>query len=240
MVQHLLEEQELPAVVMAHQHLMVAERLAQRMGGHLHGQVELVGDALQESVNRLHAQRLVDVAATVGLAAEHIVTQADVRRVLQIESHRFNDGVVDSDVAVLLALAGVARLLLEHGEAVAECAVVVNKIGEPKHPQVAGAESKVDADDEQHVVTIAPVGNKVLGDAEDIVQALDRLGSVLWSELAVRVLDSRGDESGNQFAGCAVSERVEVDDVVVEARGLHLDDRHMYRPFGMNLWLAPV
>lgn len=170
---------------MAHQHLVVAERLTQRMGGHFHRQVEFIGDALQEPVNRFHTQRLVDVAATVGLTAEHIVTQADIRCVLQIESHRFNDGVVDSDVAVLLALAGVARLLLEHGEAVAECAVVVNKIGEPKHPQVAGAESKVDTDDEQHVVTIAPVGNKVLGDAEDIIQALDRFGSVLCSKLAV-------------------------------------------------------
>jgi len=161
-VEHLLQEQELAVVIMRHQHLVVAERLAERMRRHLHIKTEVGSDALKDTVNRLDAEWFVNTTAVIGYATEHIVAQAHTIRVLQVERHSFPNSLVDSDVTVLLALAGVTCLLLEHREAILERKVVVDEIGEPKHTKVANTESKVDADNKEHIVAVSPFLNQIV------------------------------------------------------------------------------
>ena len=229
-VQHLLQEQKLSAVVVAEKHLVIAERLAQRMGRHLDIEIQILGDALEDSLDGVNADRLIDAAAVVGDTAEHIVAQAHAWGVLQIESDRFDDCGVDRDVAVLFTLARVARLLLEDREAVPEGAVLINNIGEAQHPQIACAESKVNAHDKEHVVSVPAIADKVLGDGEDVVHALDRLCRVIRCQFRCGVLLRRCDQASRQLASRAGSQCIDVDDVA-GACGLRDNWRHIINPF---------
>ena len=100
---------------------------------------------------------LVLGATTVGLASEHIVTQADARCVLQIGDDCLTDCSVDGDVPVTLVLPSIAGLLLEDGEAGLEGQVLVDEVGEAELTEVAHSKSKVDTNDEEHIVTEALV-----------------------------------------------------------------------------------
>ena len=71
--EHLLEEQELPGVVAAHHHLMVGERLTQRVGSHPITKTEVSCHTLQHGIDGLLADGLILVTTIIGSAAEHIV-----------------------------------------------------------------------------------------------------------------------------------------------------------------------
>ena len=90
----------------------------------------------------------------VGLATEQVIAQAHIGGVLQIGDDCLSNSGVDGDVAVPLVLPGIAGLLLEDGEAGLEGQVIVDEVSEAKLPEVTHSESKVDANDEQHIVTI--------------------------------------------------------------------------------------
>lgn len=98
--------------------------------------------------------RLVLRGAVIGFAPEHIIAETHAGGILQEEEDGFDDGLVDGDVSVLLPLSGVTGLLLENGEAVLECEIVIDEIGKSKHPQVADSQSEVDANNEEHIVPI--------------------------------------------------------------------------------------
>ena len=220
-VEHLLEKKKLSAVVMAHDHLVVAERLPKRMGRHLYIQIKLFGDILENDVDGPHGDWDVLVTPSVGQTAEHIVTETHVRSMLQIKSGCLDDCVVDCDVSVLFPLAGIARLLFKYREAVAERAVLVDKIGEPKHPQVTSPQPEVDAYDEQHIVPVPPVADKMLRDTDDVVHALNGFGRVLRCQLTSRILGGLGDKTGRKLPAHSVPQGVDVDHVV------HRNDVHI-------------
>ena len=99
--------------------------------------------------------RLVAGTAMIGFASEHVVAETQTRSIFQIEFDSGTDSGVDSDVAVPLMLPGVAGLLFEDGEGRLEHHVVIDKVGEAKHPKVAHSKAEVDANDEQHVVSVS-------------------------------------------------------------------------------------
>ena len=101
--------------------------------------------------------RLVLGTTVVGLASEQVVAQAHIRSILQISDDRLADGCIDGDVAVPLVLPGIASLLLEDGEAGLEGHIVIDEMSEAELPEVAHSKSKVDANDEEHIVTVAPI-----------------------------------------------------------------------------------
>lgn len=153
-VEHLLQEQKASGIVMAANHHPIAEGLTKRVGRHAVGEAEVAGDAFEGYVDGLSGQRVVLVLSPIGFRPEHIVAQAYAGSMFEIKRYGFDDGVVNSDVAVLLPNTGVTGLLLEDGEAVFEGEVRIDDVGEPKRLQVRNAEPKVDTDDEQHVVPI--------------------------------------------------------------------------------------
>ena len=93
----------------------------------------------------------------VGLATEQVIAQAHIGGVLQIGDDCLSNSGVDGDVAVSLVLPGIAGLLLEDGEAGLEGHIVIDEMSEAELPEVAHSESKVDANDEEHIVTVAPI-----------------------------------------------------------------------------------
>ena len=113
---YLLEKQELAGVVAAHDHLMVSEGLAQCVSRHAITEAKVFGDTLKHEVNGLLADRFVLVHTIIGLAAEHIVAEANAGRVLKVQGHSFYNCRVDGDIAVALTLAGVSRLLFQNRE----------------------------------------------------------------------------------------------------------------------------
>ena len=93
----------------------------------------------------------------VGLASEQVVAQAHIGSVLQIGDDGLANGCIDGDVTVPLVLPGIAGLLLEDGEAGLEGHVVIDEMSEAELPEVAHSKSEVDANDEEHIVTVAPI-----------------------------------------------------------------------------------
>lgn len=144
---------------MAHQHLVVTESLAERVCRHLNVDIKVCRNPFEDSVNGFNTQRLIKVAASIGFTSEHIIAQAHIRSVLEKQGNSFDNSGIDSDVPVLLALSRVTGLLLKNREAVLEGEVGVDEIAEPKHPQVACAKSKVDTDDEEHIISVSSIPN---------------------------------------------------------------------------------
>ena len=137
---------------------MVSKCLPESMSGHLDVEVKVFGDTLENSVHRVPMDRLVLGATMVGLTSEHIVTQ--IRRLgeaLQVCDDSLFNCSVNGDMTILLVLPGVAGLLFEDWEAGLECHIVIDEMSESELPQVAHSQSKVDANDEEHIVTEAPI-----------------------------------------------------------------------------------
>ena len=233
MVEHLLEQEQSSLVVASAHHHPVAEGLAERMGGHLDVQVKVVSDTLEDTVNGLDAERLIDVAAVVGFTTEHIVAEADIRSVLEVESDRLDDRIVDGDVAICLALTGITGLLLEHRETILKGAVIVDEVGEAEHTQVAHAESKVDADDEEHIVSVSTILNKVVRDGENVVHTLDGFSGVFRCELTVSIFCSRSDETCGELARVRALEHIHVNNIPSGVVGFN---SHNTYPFICKSW----
>ena len=68
MVEHLLQQEQAPGVIVPAHHHPVTERLPKRVCGHVDVQTEVDCDTLEDPVDGLIGQRIVHVAATVGLA----------------------------------------------------------------------------------------------------------------------------------------------------------------------------
>jgi hypothetical protein len=114
---------------------------------------------------------------------------------LKVKRYGLDNGGVDSYIPILLASAGVAGLLFKYREAVAEDELIGYKVGEPKNLKVADAKSEVNANDEEHIITISTMGNEVLGYSGYIIQTLNGFGGMLVESLVVVVLYSGGDET---------------------------------------------
>lgn len=156
---HLLQKEKLPGVIVRHNHLMVSKSLTKRVGRHLNVEVEVFGEPFQNPVDGVPMDGLVLRATMVGLASEHIVTQTwRFWQVLQICDDGLLNCSVDGDVAVPLMLPSIASLLLKDWEASLEAlAVFIDEMSEAELPEVAHSESKVDANDEEHIVTVTPI-----------------------------------------------------------------------------------
>ena len=169
----------------------------------------------------------------VGFTTEHIVAEADIRSVLEVESDRLDDRIVDGDVAICLALTGITGLLLEHRETILECAVVVDEVGEAEHTQVAYAESKVDANDEEHIVSVSTILNKVVRDGENVVHTLDWFSGVFRCELTVSIFCSRSDETCGELARVRALEHIHVNNIPSGVVGFN---SHNTYPFICKSW----
>ena len=226
MAEHLLEEQELPWVVAAHDHLVVGERLTQRVGRHSVAKSEVTGDALQDVVNASPMNGLVHAGSIVGLAAEHEVAEPNAWGVLQIERDRFDNGSVDGYVTVTLMRPGVLGLLLQNGKPVTEGAIIIDDVGEPEGGEVAHTKSKIDANDEEHIVSEPLLANKKLGDTDDVLHILDGLGGVLVGKLMGDLLGCGGYETSLEFTA-ALLDGADVDDTCIRISEIQVDDlRH--------------
>lgn len=159
MTHHLLEKQELSGVIVGHHHLMVSKCFPESMSGHLDVEVKVFGDTLENSVYRVPMDRLVLGATMVGLTSEHIVTQ--IRRLgeaLKVCDDSLFNCSVNGDMTIPLVLPGVAGLLFKDREAGLEALTVfIDEMSEAELPQVTHSQSKVDANDEEHIVTEAPI-----------------------------------------------------------------------------------
>ena len=133
--------------MVADQHLVVSEGLAESVSSHHDVKTERIGDLLQDPVDGHPAQRLVLVLAVIGVAGEHVVAQVDAGGVFQVQRYSIDYGVVDCDVAVLLDFAGVAGLLLQDREAGLESKFIIDQMTEPQGEQVADSKSEVDSND---------------------------------------------------------------------------------------------
>lgn len=160
MAEDLLEEQQLAWVIVAHQHLVEGERLAERMCRNVDVEAKRSTDFLQNSLYRVAVHRGVGSTTSVTLSSEHIVTELHARCILQVEGDCIDHSIVDGDVSVLLNLPGVSRLLLKDGEGCFEPELIIDDVGEPEREQVADTEPEVDTNDEEHVVSVSPVGDE--------------------------------------------------------------------------------
>lgn len=220
---HLLEKQELPGVVAAHDHLVIGERLTQRVGSHPITKTEVFRHTLQHGIDGLLADGLVLVTSIIRGTAEHIVAQVDTRGILQIEGNCFHHGGVDGDVTVALMLPSVLGFLLQNGEAVTEGTVVIDEVGEPEGSQVTHSETKVDTNDEQHIVSKPLFLNEELGDTDDIIHTLDGLSGMLLGKLTVNLLSGGGDETSLELTA-ALLDGGDVDKVRGLTHGRELND----------------
>lgn len=166
---------------------------------------------------------LIGITAVIGLTAEHIITESNARSIFQIERNRFNDSSVDSDVSILLNLSGVLSLLLQNGKAVTESAIIVNQMAEPEGGKVTHTKTKVDTNDEEHIISEPLLSNKELGDADDVIHILHWLGGVLSSELLLNILCSGGDETSLELTA-ALLDRANVDDCAILFCKVQMDD----------------
>ena len=208
---YLLEKQQLAGVVAAHHHLMIGEGLTQCMGRHTITKAKVFSDTLKHKVNGLLADRLVFVHSIIGLAAEHIVTEANVWSVLKVQGHSFYNCCVDGDIAVALTLAGVSRLLLQNGKTVTESTIIIDDMSEPKYTEVTDTKSKVDTNNEQHIISEPLLSNQELRDADDVVHALNRFSGVLDSKVGMYLFSSGGDEASLELT-TALLDGGDVDD----------------------------
>lgn len=157
---------------------------------------------------------LVEVASVIGLTAEHVVAEPNAWGILQIESNRFDNCRVDCDVAVPLMLTCILGLLLKNGEPVSEGTVIIDDVGESQCNEVAHTKSKVDAYDEEHVVSVAPLLDEELRDADDVLHILDGLCGMLTCELLGNLFSSGGDETGLELTA-ALLDGGDIDDAAI-------------------------
>lgn len=83
----------------------------------------------------MFADGLIFVHSVIGLAAEHIVTKANVWSVLKVQGDSFDNCGVNGDVAVALILACVPGLLFQNGEPVTESAIIIDDVGEAQESE---------------------------------------------------------------------------------------------------------
>lgn len=209
--EYLLEEQQFAGVVTTHHHLMIGEGLTQCVGSHTITKTKVFGDTLKHEVNGLLADRLVFVYSIIGLAAEHIVAEVNAGCVLKVQGHSFYNCCVDGDVTVALTLACVSRLLFQNRKTVTEGAVIIDDMSEPKHTEVTDTKSKVDANNEQHIISEPLLSNQKLRDADDIIHALDGFSGVLDSKVGMYLFSSGGDEASLELTA-ALLDGGDVDD----------------------------
>ena len=195
MSEHLLKEEELARVVVAHQHLVIGECLTECMRCDMDVKSKLTPNFLQDPLGGVAVYRLIHVASPVTLASEHVVTQLNTICVLQVEYHGVDHRTVDRDVPVLWNLPCFAGLLLQNREGGLEPELFVDQVGEPQRKQIADAESKVDTNDEQHVVSVSAVIYEPFRDAVDIVDALDWFTGVFVGDLVGCILVCGCDHS---------------------------------------------
>ena len=84
-------------------------------------------------------------------------------------------------------------------------------MSEPKHTEVTDAKSKVDTNNEQHIISESLLSNQELRDTDDVVHALDGLGGVLDSEVGMYLFGSGGDEASLELTA-ALLDGGDVDD----------------------------
>ena len=132
-------------------------------------------------------------------------------RVLKIQGYGFHNCCVNGDVAVALTLASVPCLLLQNRKAVTEGTIVIDDMSEPKHTEVADTKSKVDTNNEQHIISEPLLSNQELRDADDVIHALDRFSGVLDSKVGMYLFSSGGDEASLELT-TALLDGGDVDD----------------------------
>ena len=108
-------------------------------------------------------------------------------------------------------LACVPGLLFQNGEPVTESAIIIDDVGEAQRAKVADTKSKVNANDEQHIVSETLLSNEELGDADDVIHTLDGLSSVLDSKVSVHLIGGRSDETSLELTA-ALLDGCDVDD----------------------------
>ena len=174
---------------------MIGEGLTQCVGRHTITKTKVFGDTLKHKVNGLFADRLVFVHPIIGLAAEHIVAEMNTGRVLKIQGHSFHNRCVNGNVTVALTLASVPCLLLQNRKAVTESAIIIDDVGEAQRAKVADTKSKIDTNNEQHIISEPLLSNQELRDADDVIHALDGFSGVLDSKVGMYLFSSGGDEA---------------------------------------------
>lgn len=172
---------------------------------------KVTSNAFEHRVNGLLADGLILIHSVIGLAAEHIVTEANVWSVFKVQGDSFNNCGIDSDVAIALMLACVPSLLFQNGKPVTEGAIIIDDVGEAQRAKVADAKSKVNTNDEQHIVSETLLSNEELGDADDVIHTLDGLSSVLDSKVGVHLLSGGSDETSFELTA-ALLDGGDVDD----------------------------
>lgn len=168
------------------------------MGADMQIHSKLLHNAFQYPVSTASIQRLATVNATVAFTAEHVVIKL-TGMMLQIQRYCFHNSVVDGKVTVVLTLPGVPRLDLKYGERGLKAEITVNKAGEAKLEKVADSKTEVDAADEEHVITVTSVLLQVVGNPVDVINAFDRLSTVILNEHRRLVFVSRENNVAGQL-----------------------------------------
>lgn len=181
------------------------------MSRHAVTKSKVTSNAFEHRVNGLLANGFVLVHSIIGLAAEHIVTEANVWSVLKVQGDSFNNCGVNGDVAITLMLARVPCLLFQNGEPVTEGTVIIDDVCEAQGAKVADTKSKVNTNNEQHIVSETLLSNEKLGDADDVIHALDGLSSVFDSKVGVHLLGGGSDETSLELTA-ALLDGGDVDD----------------------------
>ena len=68
-------------------------------------------------------------------------------------------------------------------------------MGEAQRAKVADAKSKIDTNNEQHIISEPLLSNQELRDADDVIHALDRFSGVLDSKVGMYLFSGGGDEA---------------------------------------------
>ena len=84
-------------------------------------------------------------------------------------------------------------------------------MSEPKHTEVTDTKSKVNTNNEQHIISEPLLSNQELRDADDIIHALDRLSGVLDSKVGMYLFSSGGNEASLELTA-ALLDSGNVDD----------------------------
>ena len=198
MTENLLEQQESPGIIVAHQHLVVGEGLAERMSSYLSLKTERTSDFLQYPIDGHSTHRLVQVPAVVGFAAEHEVAETDAGGVLQIQRHSIDHGVVDRDVTILPDFAGVRSLLLQDRECGSESKFIIDQVTEPETEQVADSKTEIDSYDEQHIISVPSASQEPGRHLLYVLNILNRFRSVLAGDEIRCVFDGGRDQTGGE------------------------------------------
>ena len=84
-------------------------------------------------------------------------------------------------------------------------------MSESKHTEVTDTKSKVDTNNEQHIISEPLLSNQELRDADDVIHALDRFSGVLDSKVGMYLFSSGGDEASLELT-TALLDGGDVDD----------------------------